>query len=229
MTRPAYLTYDLNGQSEYCLCYGEQGALRTIIIIPPMFDEMNRTRRMLVETMRILADRGVRSLLPDLPGCNESLAHISKLSINDWRAAIQHAVIDLKPTHILSIRGGTLLDDVADIPTLRLAPVKGVTLLKTLLRSRLVADKEAGISTTIDKLMTSAKSGFVELSGYNLSDDMVQTLENAIPSKTLRFEEITLSDIDGTPLWLRAEPRDDARMSAALAVKLDMWSATCAK
>lgn len=229
MTRPEYLTYDVNGQLEHCLRFGTRDAARTIIIIPPLFDEMNRTRRMLVETMRALADLGIRSLLPDLPGCNESLADISKQCISDWRRAVNDATTQLKPTHIASVRGGTLIDDVADIPILRLAPVKGASLLKTMLRSRLVAEKEAGITATIDSLMASAQSGFLELSGYNLSLEMVQSLQDAIPSEHCRFQQITHAEIDGSPLWVRAEPQDDARMSLALAHRLDVWSATCAK
>lgn len=229
MTLPVYLTYDFGGQSEFCLCFGERYAARTIIIIPPVFDEMNRTRRMLVEVMRALAGRGVCSLLPDLPGLNESLADISKQTVGTWRRALEEAVVQLNPTHIVSLRGGTLIGDVADMPTLRLAPVKGASLLKTMLRSRLVADKEAGINSTIESLMTTAKSGLLELSGYNLSNEMLQSLQDAAPATSYQFQEITLADIDGTPLWLRAEPQDDARMSAAFADKLDVWSATCAK
>ncbi len=229
MTPSVYLTYDFGGQSEFCLCFGERHAARTIVIIPPMFDEMNRTRRMLVEVMRALAGRGVCSLLPDLPGLNESLTDISKQTVSTWRRALEEVVVQLNPTHIVSLRGGTLIDDVADMPTLRLAPVKGASLLKTMLRSRLVADKEAGINSTIESLMATAKSGLLELSGYNFSNEMLQSLQDAEPSTSYQFQEITLADIDGTPLWLRAEPQDDARMSAAFADKLDVWSATCAK
>jgi hypothetical protein len=229
VTPPTFLTYDFGGQSEFCLCFGERHAARTIIIIPPLFDEMNRTRRMLVEVMRTLAGRGICSLLPDLPGFNESLANISKQTVGTWRQALEEAAVQLNPTHIVSLRGGTLIDDVADRPILRLAPVKGASLLKTMLRSRLLADKEAGINSTIEGLMASAESGFLELSGYNLSDEMLQSIQDAAPSTSCQFQEIALADIDGTPLWLRAEPQDDARMSAAFADKLDVWSATCAK
>jgi hypothetical protein len=34
-------------------------------------------------------------------------------------------------------------------------------------------------------------------------------------------------DVEGTPLWLRAEPQDDAAMSASIAADIDRWSPTC--
>src|SRR3546814_11084271 len=44
----------------------------TILIVPPLFEEANRTRRTLVLAMRALAAEGFAALLPDLPGQNES-------------------------------------------------------------------------------------------------------------------------------------------------------------
>ena len=61
------------GTREYCLSFGAADAKRTILILPPLFDEMNR---------HLQGDRRRRSacwcclhlltLLPDLPGCNET-------------------------------------------------------------------------------------------------------------------------------------------------------------
>lgn len=228
MKSPVYLTYKFGDQSEYCLCFGDRGSARTILIIPPLFDEMNRTRRMLVEFMRALADRGICALLPDLPGCNESLACISEQTVSVWRQAVEDAAVQLKPTHIVSVRGGTLIDDRADKPIMRLAPVKGASVLKTMLRGRLVADKEAGTSSTIESLMAQAATGSLELSGYILSNAMLQSLEDFVPSPSCQCQEITLPEINGSPLWLRAEPQEDAGMSAAFAERIDVWSATCA-
>ena len=45
----------------------------TIMILPSLFEEANRMRRILVEVMRGLVASGLASALPDLPGTNESL------------------------------------------------------------------------------------------------------------------------------------------------------------
>lgn len=220
---PAHLSYETGGHKEYCLSFGEAGAARTIMIVPPLFDEMNRTRRMLVETMRALADRRVRSLLPDLPGCNESLADLVGQSLDQWRRAVAHCAGELGATHIASLRGGMLIDDGSALPRWRLASVKGSSLLKTMLRTRIAGDKEADIITTTEQLLATVP---VELSGNMFGAEMLASLEAAEPS-TDEAHHVALADIGGSPLWLRAEPGDDPAMSAAIADSLDSWSASC--
>ena len=52
--RPEFRTYNFAGHEEHVLCFAA-GSSRRILIIPPLFDEMNRCRRMLVQAMRELA------------------------------------------------------------------------------------------------------------------------------------------------------------------------------
>src|SRR3546814_4854209 len=57
------------------------GAPRTtVLFVPPLFEEANRTRRTLVLAMRALAAQGFAALLPDLPGQNESLVPLIERS-----------------------------------------------------------------------------------------------------------------------------------------------------
>lgn len=225
---PVHLHYEFCGQQEYCLSFGDAAAGRAIMIVPPLFDEMNRVRRMLIESMRALAVRGVRTLLPDLPGCNESVAELSAQTLESWQNAVETAARQLGATHIASIRGGCLIDHRAQLPLWRLAPVKGGSLLKTMLRTRVAAEKESGHSVTIEQLMQAAISSPLELSGNMLGSAMVKALETAEPIGAMHVHEAALTDIAGTPLWLRAEPQDSAEMSAALAKEIDRWSASCA-
>ena len=135
--RPEYRSYQFAGHDENALCLG-MGASRRILIIPPLFDEMNRCRRMLVQAMRGLADRGVGALLIDLPGCNESPAALADQSLSTWREAVTAAAAQLEATHIAALRGGALVDDGAPhLPHWRLAPAKGSSLLKTMIRTRI--------------------------------------------------------------------------------------------
>jgi pimeloyl-ACP methyl ester carboxylesterase len=227
-TQPVHLSYETGGHSEHCLSFGTIDATRTILIVPPLFDEMNRTRRMLVEAMRALGAQGVRTLLPDLPGCNESLACMSEQTLLNWRNAVTNCASQLSATHIASIRGGCLIDDATNLPVWRLAPAKGASLLKTMLRTRIAADKEAGISTTVEQLLIAAKSAPLDLAGLLLGREILAELDLALPTATTRIHEVALADINGTPLWLRAEPDEDSAMSAAIAADLDRWSASCA-
>lgn len=225
--KASHLTYETGGHIEYCLCFGAADATRTILIVPPLFDEMNRARRMLVETMRALADKNVRSLMPDLPGCNESLADLATQSLSSWRQAVTDCATLHKATHIASLRGGSLIYDMTGLPSWRLASVKGRSLLKAMLRTRIAADKEAGISTNTEQLLAAAQTAPVALSGNLLGLEMLDGLDAATPATDEAICEVALAGIGGTPLWLRAEPGDDAKMSVSIATELDRWSASC--
>lgn len=224
---PVHLSYETGGYREYCLSYGAVDSARTILIVPPLFDEMNRTRRMLVEAMRALGEQGERTLLLDLPGSNESVSDISGQSLSNWRQAVVDCASQLSATHIASIRGGCLIDDATNLPLWRLSPAKGGSLLKTMLRTRIVADKEAGISTTAEQLLTEAQTAPLDLAGVLLGQEMLAELDMALPSTTTGIHEVTLADVKGAPLWLRAEPGDDPAMSATIAAELAHWSVSC--
>jgi len=222
---PRHLSYTNDNSEEQLLAFGADDAIQRIMIIPPLFDEMNRVRHTLVETMREMAQYEVTSALPDLPGCNESAAKLEDQSIETWREAISGAAETFGATHIFSIRGGCLIDDGPLLPTMRLAQVKGQSLLKALVRTRIAGDKETGVTTSADALAAQAKSGAVELAGSMIGPQLWSDLENAVPSGLDHLiSDMKLADIAGTALWLRAEPQYDASMAARLAKALAHWS-----
>ena len=47
---PDFSSFSANGPDELCLLAGPDKNLR-ILLVPPLFDEMNRMRRMLVDLM----------------------------------------------------------------------------------------------------------------------------------------------------------------------------------
>ncbi|HMS21567.1 hypothetical protein [uncultured Sphingorhabdus sp.] len=226
--RPEYRTYQFAGHEEHVLCFGAE-ASRQILIVPPLFDEMNRSRRMLVQAMRGLAERGTGSFLVDLPGCNESLTSLEKQSLSTWREAVGAAATQFGATHIASLRGGALVDNgAANLPHWRLAPAKGSSLLKTMIRTRIAGDKEAGKATSEAGLMEAAKAAPIELAGNMLGPAMVAELASAEPAEVAQLTLRALGqDIAGSTLWLRAEPQDDPAMSDAIATDLHEWSASC--
>lgn len=226
--RPEYRTYHIARRDENVLCFGAQ-ASRQILIIPPLFDEMNRCRRMLVQAMRGLADRDAGSFLVDLPGSNESLTALENQSLSIWREAVSAAAAQLGATHIASLRGGALVDDGApNLPHWRLAPARGSGLLKTMIRTRIAGDKEAGRATSETGLVEAAKTGPIELAGNMLGPAMVAELASTEPAEVAQLTLRALGqDIVGSTLWLRAEPQDDPAMSDAIAADLHQWSASC--
>ena len=228
MIAPEYLTYTVAGHDEFFLNFGGDSA-RRILIVPPLFDEMNRMRRVLVSAMRDLAGRGIGSVLIDLPGCNESLAPLERQSLDSWRHAVATCASQLSVTHVASIRGGALIDEShPELPYWRLAPVKGAALLKTMIRTRIAGEKEAGNSVSEAQLMAQADTAPIDLAGNLLGSKMVAQLAVAEPVALANLAERKLGeDIIGSPLWLRAEPQDDAAFSANIAADLDRWSASC--
>ena len=218
--------------SEYFLRIAPAGSPRaTILIIPPLFEEANRTRRTLVLTMRALAAQGFAAILPDLPGQNESLLPLVDVDLNRWQEAVAEIVAEIDgPVIVASVRGGALIDHVAKAAAWwRLAPVGGASLLRTLMRSRVSADREAGLTSSLESLQAEAKTAPLLLAGNRLSPAMVAQLgvSEAQAVEPLRSIGLGADGIVGTPLWLRAEPGEDAEMAEAIAADIAAWSATC--
>src|SRR3546814_5274954 len=139
--------------SEHQLRIAPGGAPRaTIVIVLPMFEEANPTRRTLVLAMRALAADGYAAVLPDLPGQNESLAPLADVDLERWQEALAEVVATIDgPAIVASVRGGALIDHRAKAAAWwRLAPAGGASLLRTLLRARVAADREAGMRSEED-------------------------------------------------------------------------------
>lgn len=218
--------------SEYLLRIAPAGAPRAaILIVPPLFEEANRTRRTLVLAMRALAARGFAAILPDLPGQNESLVPLVDVDLTRWQDAVAEIVAEIDgPVIVASFRGGALIDHEAKAAAWwRLAPVGGASLLRTLMRSRVSADREAGLTSSLESLQAEAKTAPLLLAGNRLSPAMIAQLgaSEAQAVEPLRSVGLGADGIAGTPLWLRAEPGEDAAMADAIAADIAAWSATC--
>lgn len=224
--------YRFDGNDELCLRHGSDNK-PTLLILPPLFDEANRVRHLMVECARALAELGVASVMPDLPGCNESAAPLENASLSLWQAALIACAEQLGPvSQIASIRGGSLIDGaLGDLPRWRLAPVKGGQLLRTMLRTKIASDREAGITSSSEALMDTARVQGIELAGNSLSPCMIRELDSATPAagsaiRLVRFADDPLEcdgRIAGAPLWLRAEPAHDPAMAAAMAADIAAW------
>jgi hypothetical protein len=181
--------------------------------------------------MRALAAERFAAVLPDLPGQNESLVPLVEADLDRWQDALAEVVSGIDgPTIIASFRGGALIDHKAQAKAWwRLAPVGGASLLRTLMRARVSADREAGVVSTLEGLHDEAKTAPLLLAGNRLSSAMIAQLgaSEAQVVEPLRSVGLGAGGIAGTPLWLRAEPGEDAAMARAIAADLSAWSKTC--
>ncbi|MEP3227453.1 MAG: hypothetical protein ABJO01_15865 [Parasphingorhabdus sp.] len=227
-----HASYQFEGYDELCLKSGQNHA-HSILLIPPLFDEMNRMRMMLVDVMRMLDRKAIGCILPDLPGTNESLFPSEKANLTVWKQALSQCCDQhLEGRHIVSFRGGCLIDMIIDKPILwRFAPVNGNSLLRTMMRARIASDKEAGQNVTMDQLANEADAAMVNLAGNLLSGQAFAELGDAVPADAQSTRLALLqgrsqpADIHlaGSALWLRAEPERDLVLSQAVADDIADW------
>lgn len=193
-----------------------------VIVLQPLFEEMNFTRAVLAAMTVGLAARGIRSWLPDLPGTGESLSPLGAIGWQDWRdavAAIGAAAQERTGTlpHSCAVRGGALLDDaLATAARWRFAPCTGESLLRQLRRTQMVSDRESGTAR--------AEEGEqVELAGYALGQGMRQGLESAVPAAGAHERAAE----PGDAVWRRAEPGRNDALAERLAQDIAQWIAAC--
>ena len=188
-----------------------------IIIIEPLFEEKNRTRRLIAQIMRGLDAQGIGCTLPDLPGTGESLSDITTVSLDDWRDALGAVQAAINPVVTAAFRGGALFAGTGTV--WHFAPESGARIVRDLKRVQL-----ASVSAT------------PLYAGHELSAEFLAALEAATIAapahvRTVRLES-DAGDADaklpGTPLWRRAEPGDDPALATAIVTDLTQWVKQCA-
>ncbi len=216
----AYTHYRSDGRQEWMMRIGTASAA-PILFVPPLFEEMNRTRAVIAAVMRALASRNHGCWLPDLKGTGESGAPLESVSWDDWRHDVAAAAAWVEEAAgqvplIASLRGGCLIDDSAGaIGWWRLAPVAGASLARDMVRAGLAG---------------------VEWAGYAPSAELRGRLEDAVPVdqaplRTARLaSDAGVADVklSGPALWRRSEPGSSAELAEVAAADIAAWFATCA-
>ncbi len=205
-------------------CVGfDRGRAARVLVLPAWFDEANKLRRFTLEVMRRLDVAGIDSLLPDLPGCNESLVPLADQTLDSWRVAAAAAAEALGATHVLAIRAGALVAPQG-LPGWHYAAQSGPKLLRAMIRARTIAAREAGKFETYEGLVALGRAEGLTLSGWHLGAAIVGALEAAEPALGPAQSDIPQTALGGPGLWLRAEPDDDAgqadRLAAVIAQNL---------
>jgi hypothetical protein len=192
-----------------------RGRAVRVLVVPALFEEANRTRRMVVEALRRLDAAGIDAVLPDLPGCNESLAAFADQTLECWRAAMAAAATHFAATHVLTVRGGALVAP-SSLSGWALDPAKGASLLRQLLRARALASREAGRPEGAADLLETGRAHGLYLAGYPCSAALIAGLE-AAAAPAGHWRAIAQAELGGGALWLRSEPGEDPGQSERLA------------
>lgn len=215
----AFARFESGSRQEWLMRIGAADA-PAILFVPPLFEEMNRTRALLAAVMRRLAVEGFGCWLPDLSGTGESERDLGEVTWEDWRHDVIAASAYVSETCgkplVASLRGGALLDDGAEATGWwRFAPVDGLALQRDMVRAGLAG---------------------VEWAGYAPSDALKAGLAGATqnvvaPLRTVRLDtDAQPADrkVDGPALWRRSEPGTSDALADAIAADLAEWSRACA-
>ena len=246
---PRIDSYQWSGGREAMLRFGPADG-PVVVAALPLLEEANRTRAFVVTILRSLAERGIGSVLPDLPGTGESLIATEHMRLANLRAAFAAAARGSGGRVFgLAVRSGALLDGEAELcGRWHLSPQTSDDLLREWRRV-------AGSAFTGER---------VEIAGNLLSRDFLDDLaslpdhpredrgpgsahsEGSTPSPTpsqlnpglrggggvriVRFHNDPRPadlQVDGAPLWRRAEPDNDPKLAQLLAADIADWIATC--
>lgn len=196
---------------------------KRLLILPPLFEEMNRSRALLAALARELAALNVVTLLPELPGTGECGHMLEHIRWTDWLEAVRALVDAEKPDHIFTVRGGALLAQHLACPRDDFAPLSsGQMIWRALARARMMSEQEAGRRISQAELDALAAQGQTILcAGYALHPDMVQGLCAAHIHVPARHSwQLGHDGLEGPPVWLQAEPLAAPQLSKDLAALL---------
>jgi alpha-beta hydrolase superfamily lysophospholipase len=215
----AFERFRVDNREEWLMRLGRPHA-PAILFVPPLFEEMNRTRALIVAAMRRLAKGGHCCWLVDLSGTGESERDLGEVTWSDWRhdvtSAAAHIAEKSKKPLIASLRSGALIDGEAKTRGWwRFAPTDGAAVVRDMVRSGL--------------------AGGVEWAGYAPSDDLKSMLESAKPAMVRMLRTVRLSTdrgeadakLEGPALWRRSEPGNSSELADAIAADLQRWSREC--
>lgn len=220
--------YDWAGGREAMLRFGpETGPV--VVAALPLFEEANRMRAFVVTMLRALAERGIASVLPDLPGTGESLVPTQEATLAAWRSAFAACCASVgADVHVAAMRGGAILDADATVTSRwYLVPVGGAAVARDLLRARLAA----GLPRP------GPDEAVIEVAGNLVSRELLDALPGAEPSdvmprRVIREENDTRpanARFDIPMMWRLPEPTAFPSHARDLAGDLSQWVRACAR
>lgn len=238
----------------FCLSFCPNKPIEhAVLVVPPFAEEMNKSRRMLAEQCRRLAQRGMHALLPDVYGTGDSEGEFSDASWTVWIDDLNRCyqwlrVKGAKNISIVTMRSGCLL--AVDFIHLKAVKIKqlimwqpvvsGNLYLTQFLRLKLATEMmvSAGKKTTINDLKQKLLMGeSIEVAGYLLAPAIANEMakKSVVDNSFSRNMLITWVDIvadserDPTVVSRKAVKQlqdSGAQVRVSKVVGLAFWSAT---
>ena len=189
----------------------------SVLVIPPIGEEMNKCRPMLASQARALATRGFDVLLVDLFGTGDSAGEFAEASWEQWNDDINVAwnwLAARRPAaiHVLAVRSGALFVEVlthsrtptpVQTPQSKLVlwqPVtKGADFWRQILRLRLAGQSIRGSQQQLTPQELLDREGSIEIAGYRYSSSLVQSLGGAAvsPQNVAAYSATLWAEVSG--------------------------------
>ena len=166
-----------------------------VLIIPPFAEEMNKSRRMLVQQAWMLAEIGYAVYFPDLFGTGDSEGDFSDATWEIWCEDISNTLQKISDDNITTVSvialrmGGLLLDAVFDAVNINVKQVvlwhpvvSGEVMLNQFYRLKLAADMVGASDSRLSAKeikQVFAQGGSVEIAGYTLNPMLVNGIDGA--------------------------------------------------
>lgn len=216
-----------------------------VVVALPLFEEANRVRAFAVAICRALAERGVASVLPDLPGQGESLTPTRHLRLEDLRGAFSASVDrlyhDRRRPYSMAFRSGAIVSsDAHSLGRWFLSPISGNRLVADLARVLAATERKTDAALVRSIFQADDHQGPLEIAGNLLEPAFLQdltvhheswpTASVGVPTRVVRLDKDAgeaTRHVPGTPLWRRAEPGNDLALAALLADDIADWIAAC--
>ena len=177
----------LNGAAAplFTLHWPGSTACAPVLLLPPLLEELNKSRRALNELARALQAQGHAVLLVDWFGTGDSGGDLADASWSQWQADVAHARAFLAerypmPPVACALRGGALLlPELPDCNWLLCAPISdGQQQLTQWLRLKLMAARMVGDNLSSEQLMAQIDAGGVEIAGYFLPPALITPMRS---------------------------------------------------
>lgn len=179
----------------FCVHYSPPGApTSSVLVIPPLAEELNKSRNLIALTAATLQAQGCSVLVPDLYGTGDSGGDFGECKWQHWVDDLKFAISWLdeqfpkRQCNLISVRAGALflpeLDKITNLGARKLIlwqPLyAGEKFLRQFLRLRVMSNRFAGIEETVDELVSKLTSGeTLEIAGYEFSAELATAIYKA--------------------------------------------------
>lgn len=236
--------YDWAGGREAMLRFGPTGG-PVVVMLPALFEEHNRTRAFAVTICRLLADRDVASVVPDLPGQGESIVGTENITLANLRsgfaAAIEHLNQEGRRIYSASIRSGAIIDSGSfTLGHWYCSPMSGQQQIADFAKILAATGRSSEAHLVRNSFQIDDTISSFEIAGNLISVALLHDFTTdigtypmnslGVPTRILRLDSDRAEahrHIPGTPLWRRAEPSNDPALATLLAEDIADWIALC--